>query len=169
MKRAFLITWAFAALISLVNLSALWGLAVLPLLIVALPYFMTWSDFLIGPLGVGILAALLTWQARRSVVAVNIAFWFAFIASADAWRSRLMAEAVPEGAACVETHSFLRSLTFADEEYQFDVHAAVVIGAEVKVWSYRELDFFELPWTIYRNLDFTDCRDSVQTLLEKPR
>lgn len=165
MKRALLITWAFAAAVALLNIGTLWPLILTPLALVS---FTTWIDFLLGPLGVGVLAALLAWQARQKVIAMNFAFWFAFFASAEALRSRMMAEALPAQAICTETHSFVRSLTFAGDAFQFDVHAAAVVGDTVKVWSYREMDFFDIPPTLYRNLDFTACRDAVQALLEKP-
>jgi len=164
MKRAILITWAFASVVALLNLTALWPLIVTPL---ALMSFGKWMGFLAVPFGCAVAAAVLAFAIRRHVVLVNLVFWLAFFTSAEVWRKLSMVDTnLAESAVCFEQHGFFRSLTFAGHEYQFDVHAAYVMEDRVMLWSYAETAYWEAPREAYRNLDFAACRHHVQVLLE---
>lgn len=170
MKRALFITWAFAAAVSLLNIGTLWPLIVTPLALVS---FTKWMGFLAVPLGCAAVAALLALLIRRNAILVNVVFWLAFFAAAEVSRSLAMGTAglaYHKLSRCIEEHRFIRSLTFAADEYQFDVHAAAVtVDDRVMLWSYSEMDYWEAPRAAYENLDFTDCRETVQALLEKTK
>jgi len=165
MIRALIITWAFAAAISLLNFSGLWPLIVTPLAPLA---FERWLPFLAVPLCVAAVAALAALAVKRSAILVNIVFWLAFFGAAEGWRVLKMADfVVPENSVCSEQNSFVHSLTFAYQPYQFDVHAAFILRDRVMLWSYAEMDYFEIGPNTYRNLNFAECHDAVQALLEK--
>ena len=165
MKRWVLVTWGFAAAVALLNLSALWPLIVTPLAPLS---FLRWWDFLAVPLAIGAVAALALLSVRRSAIAVNLAFWIAFVVSAEIWRTISLTDpALAADALCAEQNSFIRSLTFAAEDFQTDVHAAYVMPDRVMLWSYAERAFREVGPGIVRNLDFTKCREAVLALQEK--
>lgn len=166
-KRAVLLTWAGAAIVSVLNPSLLWPLTVPPLAPLA---FYRWLPFLWVPLCAGLAAASLSLLLRRSIILANIAFWGVFFLSAELWRAHLMSAALPENAICAERHSFIRSLTFGGNvPLQFDVHAAAVLDGGVRVWSYRAMTFFEIGPGIYGNLDFSQCREAVNFLMAKEK
>lgn len=154
-------TWAFAAAVALINPGGLYPLALPPL---AVAEFAPWGAFLRSPLIVAAVAAFVALLMRRSALVTNAVFWVVFFSAAEVWRGITMGAAMPASASCSETHSFLRSLTFARHEYQFDVHAAAIADGRVMLWSYRDMDFFEIGANTYRNLDFVKCRDAVNAL-----
>lgn len=165
MKKAVLFTWAFAAAVSLLNFGTLWPLLVTPLAPLS---FERWLPFLVVPLGIAAALALITFLIRRNVILINVVFWLGFFGAAEAWSMvKKFHSTWGKQNYCYEESSFLHSLTFANHAYQFDIHAAYILPDRVMLWSYADMDYFEVGPNIYRNLDFAECRSAVQALLEK--
>ena len=49
-------------------------------------------------------------------------------------------------------HSFFRSIRVAPSEFQFDLHAAALKRCKPYGWSYRTMDFYELPPNVAVNV-----------------
>ena len=152
---------AFSAGVATLNLDMLWPIILPPLApLVAAP----WFDFLALPLAAASAGGVITAIGRGGVVAANLVFWLVFFATAEWRRIELM---MPPGQGgppdCIEATPFLRSLTFAGEPFQFQLHAAYVRDGRVMLWSYRDLGWFEIGPNTYRNLEFDECRDAIPT------
>lgn len=168
MKQALIITWGYAAAVSLLNLGALWPLIVTPLALVS---FTKWMSILIVPLEWAVVAATVSFFIFRNAIVVNSAFWLVFFVSAEIWRSVSMVDiGIAKHALCAEQNSFIGSLTIADEEYLFVPHAAYILADDrVMLWSYAEMAYWEAPRAAFENLDFTTCRSAVLAILEKSK
>lgn len=169
-SKAILATWLFWLAISFWNpglLGALPLLPVLPLTPAALNYYGRFLDFLFLPIGLAAaMAAIFIVRRARgrstivTTVLANAIFLATLLLAAEGWRyiamHRALAAAEPD---CWYVRPFITSIAIGGREFNHASHALYRKGDQIFVWSYRDVGFFEVPETTYRNLDnVDDCR-----------
>jgi hypothetical protein len=102
----------------------------------------------VAPYGaVALLGALALKQFRGW--SVGIAFGAALIAAVflgdQVSREHMCEAAAKRGFGAFHRNSFAWSLRTAPQEFQFELHAYAETGGQRLGWSYRELDWYELP------------------------
>jgi hypothetical protein len=163
-----LATWLFWLLVSFWNFGFLMPFGVPLLLPFAPRFYAPFENFFHWPLRVGAGAALITALVFIGIprgillfvatLAVNLAFLVAFVSTAEIRHFQSVAAALSEVQPdCSQSRSFLSSLSIAGGEFQTDPHGVYRKGDRVFLWSYRDQAFFEVPVTIYKNLDLGRC------------
>lgn len=114
---------------------------------------------LLGAAGVAVIYAGLVWViARRAPLVVHLTVFLSifggvFLVWAESRRSHLMQAAisaiVPD---CSRQSSFLSSMHAAGAWPQFFVHAILVKGSSIQIWSYSEMKFVELAEAARANI-----------------
>jgi len=168
-SKILLPTWLFWAAVSLLNFSFLGGLAIPPLLFLG-DFYLKSLSFAIWPAVVAscaatVIAIRLFRNGKGSLVnktiGINAIFLVAFLASAEVRTAIAMRTAAQElRFDCFDGRPFFVSLLRAGEEFQFRPHAVGNIGSEFYLWSYRDMRFFPVPESIWKNLELGRCEVS---------
>ena len=134
-------------------------------------------ELLVISLSAGFVIALLIYfllkvnwvQAYKLLVAL-ISFGITSIivaaALSSAIRTQKIAELAPDK---IETNNFIKSLHNTPKDFQFYTHAIAVKDCKHYAWSYRELDFYELPDSIARNVTHGEWYNECNKVLPEPR
>jgi hypothetical protein len=169
-SKIVLATWLFWLAVSSWNFGLLGGLLLLPVLPLSpavLDYYGRFLDFLFLPIGLAAAVAVVfiarRGRGRSTIVTTALAnaiFLATLLLAAEGWRyvvmHRALAAAEPD---CWYARSFVSSIALGGKEFNTSSHALYRKANRVFVWSYRDIGFFEVPETTYRNLgNVDDCQ-----------
>lgn len=133
-----------------------------PLFVVLFPYYPRFDTFLFQVLpragvaaAIVLVACLAVPRLRLWSVAPSLLAFFAVgvIVGERISQQAMCKAAEAAGISQFRRKSLLWSLYYTPREFQFDIHAAAEIGERRFGWSYRELDWYEIPPDAWGEVD----------------
>jgi hypothetical protein len=89
------------------------------------------------------------WMPTFIAVAMFAVFW-----TGGEMRTRFLQDAAIAKWSfdCVSKKSFVHSLNIGGEEFQFDLHTSAMKDGKSYGWSFKTLDFYEIPQSVLSNI-----------------